>query len=228
MSTAQTATLKIHRRRLLQVVVLAGVGAVAIVQTGCLGLTSNLMHAAGMDMIPAEYDGLEESTVAILTISEGTQYSNDAAARDLSRRVGEVLSKNVKKVKLVREDLIEQWRDTNGWDTLAYDAIGKGVKAEKVVAIELANLRLREGATLYQGRADVTIKVIEVATGTVVYTKSLDEYTYPTSTGQHTSETTETRFRKLYLTMLADEIGRAFHPYDVSDRIALDSRIASQ
>ena len=46
--------------------------------------------------------------------------------------------------------------------------------------------------------------------------------------GQYTSETSEPKFRKVYLRMLAEEIGRSFHPYDFTDRIASDGRIASQ
>ena len=72
--------------------------------------------------------------------------------------------------------------------------------------------------TLYCGTSDVTLSVIDVATGEVDFTKSLEEYRYPTMAGQHTSETTESRFRKLYLQTLAEEIGRSFHPYDMSDR----------
>lgn len=206
----------------------ASASALVAAQTGCLGIASNLMHAVGMDLIPAEYEDLNQSTIAIVTVTDSSQYSNDVASRELSRRVGEVLTKKGKDVQLVRDDLIDQWRDTNGWDSIDYAAIGAGVQAEKVLAIELFDLRLRDGATLYRGRADVTIKVIDVKTGNVAYTKSLDEYTFPTSTGQHTSETSENRFRKLYLSMLANEIGRSFHPYDINERVAIDTAIASQ
>ncbi|QDT06601.1 hypothetical protein K227x_50120 [Rubripirellula lacrimiformis] len=228
MSTAPAAPSRLHRRRLATSVALGCITISAIFQSGCLGLASNLMHAVGMDMIPAEYEGFEDAAVAIVTVTDGSQYSNDIASRDLSRRVGEVLTRKVKKIQLVRDDLIEQWRDTNGWDSLDFQSIGKGVNAKQVLAIELNGLRLRDGATLFQGSADVSIKVIDVETGNVVYSRSLDEYTYPSMTGQHTSETTETRFRKLYLSMLANEIGRSFHPYDLNERIALDSKIASQ
>lgn len=207
---------------------MASIGGSAVLQTGCLGIASNLMHAVGMDLIPAEYEGLNESTVAIVTITDSSQYTNDVAARELSTRVGQVLTSKGKEVQLVRDDLIAQWRDNNGWDSIDYGEIGAGVKAQRVLAIELFNLRLRDGQTLYRGRADVTIKVIDVETGNVAYTKTLDEYTFPVTTGQHTSETTEAKFRKLYLSMLANEIGRSFHPYDMNERIALDSKIASQ
>jgi hypothetical protein len=194
--------------------------------SGC-GMVSNLMHAAGVDMIPAECTTLEEMTVAIVTVTDSSQYSDDVTARELSRRVGEVLTKKVDKVILIREDKIEEWRDVNGWDKLDFLAIGKGVNADKVLGIEVSNMGLRDGATLYRGRSDVRIVVIDVENEGEEYRRSLDEYTFPSVAGQYTSETTESKFRKLYLSMLAKEIGRSFHPYDMTDRFALDSAIAS-
>lgn len=207
---------------------LASMATITASQAGCLGLASQLMHVAGMDMIPAEYDELKDSKVAIVTVTDSSQYTNDVAARQLSRRVGGVLTTKVKNVELIREDLIEQYRDVNGYDSLDYQAIGKEVGAEKVLAIELTDLQLRDGMTLFRGRSDVYVQVIDVSTGNTVYRRTMDQYTFPKSTGQHSSETTEDRFRKLYLQMLANEIGRLFHPFDGADRIALDSKIASQ
>ena len=138
----------------------------ALFQAGC-GLMSNLIHASGANMIPAKYEGLEETTVAIVTMTDSSQYTDDVAARELSRRIGEILTQKVDDLDLVREDKIQQWRDVNGWDSIDYQAIGEGVQAEKVVVIELTGMKLREGPTLYRGRADVLIKVIDVETGTV-------------------------------------------------------------
>ena len=203
------------------------VSGTALLQTGCLGLASNLMHAVGMDMIPPEYEGFEDLTVAVITISDSSSYTRDQKSSELSSFVGKILAREIKNVKIVRNDKISHWRDTNGWDSLDFAEIGEGVKADKVIGIELGNFSLRDGPTLYCGTSDVTITVINVATGEVDFTKSLEEYRYPTMAGQHTSETTESRFRKLYLQTLAEEIGRSFHPYDMSDRVAADSRIAS-
>lgn len=199
--------------------------SVVISSIGCTGLAT-FMHAVGMDMIPAEYDQLKNKTVAIVALTESSQYSNDVASRELSRFVGQILTSQVKDVRLVREDKIDQWRDTHGWDQLNFDEIGKGVGADKVIGIEVANLRLRDGATLYRGRADVVISVIDAESGNVDYSKSLEEFTYPNIAGQYTSETTESKFRKLYLRMLAEEVARSFHRYDLTDRIAEDSQIA--
>ncbi len=192
---------------------------------GCTGLAT-FMHAVGVDMIPAEYEGLKNQKVAIVSLTESSQYSNDVTSRELSRFMGQILTSEVKNVQLIREDKIDQWRDVNGWDQLNFDEIGKGVGADKVIGIEIANLRLRDGATLYRGRADAVVSVVDVETGNIEYSKSLEEFTYPNIAGQYTSETTESKFRKLYLRMMAEEIARSFHRYDLTDRIAEDSQIA--
>ena len=72
----------------------------------------------------------------------------------------------------------------------------------------------------------MVISVIDVESGNIEYSRSLEEFTYPNIAGQYTSETTESKFRKLYLRMLAEEIARSFHRYDLTDRIAEDSQIA--
>ena len=102
--------------------------------------------------MPAKYDGLEDTRVAVVTVTDSSHYTDDVSARLLSRKVGEVLTTEVDDLRLVREDRIQQWRDTNGWDSIDFLEIGQGVNAEKVLGIELTNLRLRDGATLYRGR----------------------------------------------------------------------------
>ncbi len=205
----------------------AMLAGIALLQAGC-GMMSNLIHATGADMTPAKYKGLEDATVAVVTVTDSSQYSDDIVARELSQRLGEILTQKVDDVALIRDDKIRQWRDVNGWDSIDFHSIGKGVKAEKVLGIEVTGMKLREGSTLYRGRSDVLIKVIDVETGNVDFEQKLDEFTYPTMAGQSATETTESRFRRLYLNMLAQEIGRSFHPYDAIDRIALDSFIARQ
>lgn len=203
-------------------------GVLLVTQTGCLGLMSNFMHAVGADKIPAEYADLRDAKVAVVVLTDKSQFSDDVSARLLTRKVSDRLQANVKNVTLVREDTIQQWRDRNGWDAVKFADIGRGVDAEKVVGIEVTGMTLHEGATLYRGRADVRLTVTDVATGEQVFAKDIDEFTFPQTAGQYTSETTEGRFRKLFLDMLADHVGRVFYPYDFSETVALDGAIASQ
>lgn len=197
-------------------------------QVGCLGLMSNLMHAVGANRIPAQCDALQNSKVAVVTLTDQSQYSDDIAARLLTRKLREILLMEVKGVSLVHEDAVQQWRDTNGRDSTDYLRIGKDIQAEKVVAIELTDMRLRDGATLYRGRAGVVMRVFDVAEAKQVFKKELDEFTFPVNAGQYTSETTESKFRKLFLGMLANQIGRMFYAYDFADTVALDGSLASQ
>ena len=195
---------------------------------GCaVPFAANLMHAVGADMIPPEYEGLEEQKVAVITSTDGSQYSQDVVAREINRMVGAIVSKEVKEIVLIRQDQIDQWRDVNGWDETDFAAIGKGVSADKVIGIEVSDMRLQEGATLFRGRCEAEVQVIDIASGKVEYRRQLDDYTFPKFAGQDITETTESRFRKLYLSMLSKEIARSFHPYDMSDRYASDSAIVS-
>ena len=208
--------------------VFAVVSTVILSQAGCaIPFAANLLHAVGADLVPAEYEGLEEKTVAIITATDGSQYSQDVVAREMNRMIGAIVSKEIEKMTLVRQDQIDQWRDVHGWDENDFAEIGRGVSADKVIAIEISDLRLQEGATLFRGRCEAQVQVIDVATGEVEFTRRLDDYTYPKLAGQDITETTESRFRKLYLSMLSKEIARSFHRYDLTEQYAADSAIAS-
>lgn len=199
--------------------------AVILAVPGCMGV-ANLMHAVGLDMIPAEYEGLQDATVAIVATTDSSLYSTDAAATELSQRLAHVFSTEVDDIRLVRHDKVQSWRDAHGYDSADYVDLGRDLNADRVVVVDLKNLQLRDGPTLYRGRADVSLEVIDVESAAVAFTKNLDEYTFPKMTGQYTSETTESKFRKFYLTMLAKEIGRSFHRFDHTDQIAMDGKMA--
>jgi len=214
--------------RLYKTAFLLVAASLTIAQAGCIiPFAANLIHAAGGDLVPAEYEGMEKKTVAIVTSTDGSQYSQDVVARELNRLVAAIISKEVDDVTLVRQDQIDRWRDTHGWDETDLAAIGRGVEADKVIGIEVVDLRLREGATLFRGRSETEVSVIDVATGEVEYSRRLDDFTYPKLAGQDITETTESRFRKLYLTKLSQEISRSFHPYDLTEQFASDSVITS-
>jgi hypothetical protein len=199
-----------------------------LTQPGCLGITSNLMHMVGADMIPPQFEELKESRLAIVTSTESSHYKDDVSAQILSKSVGAILTQKVDDVKLVRQSEIDQWRDRVGWENNDVVAMGKAVEADKVVAIDLDNMQLRDGKSMYRGSADVVVTVYDCETGDELYRREVDEYTFPRTAGQHITETSEARFRKVYLGMLASEIGRSFHAYDLSDTFALDGAIASQ
>lgn len=194
---------------------------------GCTSALTTVLYAMGADLTPAEYDGLEGKRVAIVVVTDGSQYSDDVTSRTLSRNIGEILKMKVDGVKLVPEEEVDSWKDVNGWEQLDYAALGKGVKASKVVGIELTGLKLREGQTLYRGRANVTTTVYDVETGRKDFRRHLDDFTFPVHTGKYASETTEVRFRRDFLEVLSHRVARYFHRYDPRDSVALDAVIVN-
>ena len=219
-------TSKLGKRSIASLAMTTVACVLLVAQAGCLGLVSNLIHATGADKTPAAYEGLEDSRVAVVTMTENSQFSDDVAARILGRNVTQWLSKEVDDIELIREDKVANWRDTHGWDQVEFAEIGRGVDAQKVLAIEVTNLKLRDGATLYRGHADVHISVIDAKSGDELFTRDIDDFTYPVTAGVYTNETTEAGFRKLYLGILAKRIARQFYPYDAHEDFALDSMIA--
>jgi hypothetical protein len=201
------------------------VSTASMTSTGCM-LAANLMHAAGMDLIPAEYEGFEEASVAVVVLTETARPGDDPVARELTRRVSQELLKHVKKIEISREDKVADWWDRNGWDSTEFQALGREVAADRVLVIEVANLTLKDGPTMYRGVSDLHLQVFEVESGNKVYQRTIGEFAYPKMAGQHSNETTEKKFRTIYLTVLAAEIGRSFRRYDQNETVALDSKIA--
>lgn len=196
-------------------------------QVGCIPFIANMIHAVKGGDVPAEFPGLKEQRVALITVSDTSAYSDDVAARKLSRIVTGIIKEKVKEIQLVREDEIDQWRDTQGYSDIDYVSLGRGVKADKVVAVEMVNLRLRDGQTLYRGHADVTVTVHNVKDGSLEFRRSLDDYSYPVTAGIPVTEITEDKFRAVFLNELGKRVARFFHAYDFRDSIASDAKIAS-
>lgn len=198
---------------------------IAVTQSGCLGLVSNLLYTARGDLVPAEFEGLAEQRVAVIVVTDSSQYSDDIAARMASREISQILSEKVEDIDVVREDEIDDWRDSNSWDQVDFVSIGRGVKADKVVAVELTGLKLRDGATLYRGQVSATTTVFDIATGKREFRRHIDDYSYPITGGQYTSETTEAKFRRVFLHRLSGVVARYFHPYDFRDGVAGDAEL---
>ena len=54
---------------------------------------------------------------------------------------------------------VADWLDSHGDDLTDYRDVGRGVKADMVVGIDLLSFNLHEGQTLLKGRAKVGVKV---------------------------------------------------------------------
>jgi hypothetical protein len=178
---------------------------------------------SGGGVVPPEYPGLEGQRVAIICVSDNFSYGNGRESELLARGIGRILSEHVKKIEVIRHDAVADWIDKNNWNELDYREVGKGVKADKVVAIDLAGFRLHDGPTLYSGRASVTVRVLDIKDGgKEAFRRTIPEIKYPANGVYHSSETSEDVFRRSFLQVIAHQSARYFFEYDLAENYTRD------
>ena len=195
---------------------------VTLASAGGCNLMANVIYSIRGNKAPADFDGLNGKKVAIVCGTE-RGLSNDVSATLLTRYVEALLAKNVKGIKIVPQDKVEKWLDANGWDDCDFEEIGKGVGAEHVLSLTMANMTLREGSTLYKGKADVSVTVYDIAAGgNVVYRKSYAEE-YPRLGGVPVTDSTMSKFQVLFLEVVSVRIATLFYPADPNEQFGLDA-----
>ena len=191
--------------------------------SGCISLAANLIGAVQGTDRPAEYTGLKGKRVAVIVATD-SGIGADTASAMLASYIQANLKNNVKDIDLVRQSEVERWVSSRGQTDGSYLDIGKGVKAEQVVAVEVTNLGLRNGATLYKGHADLVVSVLDITDeGEIMYRKHLPEFTFPKMGGPSVTDTTESKFRGLFLTVVAEKVSGLFYPVDPTAEVALDA-----
>jgi hypothetical protein len=199
------------RHRIVLFVVLL---VVSVSSFGCLGgLTTAMYLLKGTDVDP-DYAGLKAKKVAVVCRSPATlQYRNANVARDVAQEVSVLLQKKVPKIQVVDQRKVNNWTDENTWEEFV--EVGKAMKADMVVGIELESFNLFQGQTLYQGRADAKIHVYDCKKGgKLVFEKTMPQSVYPPNMPIPTSERREPEFRHEFELVLADQIARHFYAHD--------------
>ena len=212
-----------------------------VVSGGCTsGLTMFMYLFKGTNVDP-EYKYLKGKTVAVVVRPVvDLQYNNPNVPQDLARQIGIDLQKNVSKIKVIDQQKVSAWCDENNPEDIA--ALGKALKADMVVSIELGGFDLYQGQTIYQGRAIASIQVIDCrneekrakdknlpkkdkdcSDNNIVFEKSLPETKYPPNTGIPTSEKQPYEFRQEFIKVLADQIARHFYEHDSNADFAQDA-----
>lgn len=190
---------------------------------GCVGILAQMGYWTGGNLVPAEYEGLEGERVAVVCVSSNASYGVGVEAELLARGVDSLLKENVKKIEIVGQDEIADWVDKNDWDEIDYREVGRGVKADKVVAIDVSGFRLYEGQTLYRGRANVTVTVFDLKEGgKEAFRRRLPEIKFPASGVYHSSETSESAFRRTFIEVISRQVARYFYDFDMADRYGRD------
>jgi hypothetical protein len=190
---------------------------------GCTVL-STLAYIVHDDNTPAEFSELAGKKIAVVCRPAfQLQYADSSAAPALAALVGEQLAKNVKKCTVVSPGQVAMWADSNNWDE--YAEIGRAMKADMVVGIDLEQFSLYEGQTLYQGRADIHVWVYDMHTGghTAIWNKKMPQTVWPPTAAVSVSDKSEDAFRREYLAVIADHISRYFYEHERLLEFATDA-----
>jgi hypothetical protein len=190
---------------------------------GCRGLLTTAMYfIKGTDVEP-EFAELKGKKVAVVCRPLASlQYANATVSRDLAEQVTRLLQDRVPKIRTVEQRKVVKWTDENTWEE--FTEVGKALKADMVVGIELENFSLFQGQTLYQGKANATVYVYDCKKGgKQVFEKHVPQSVYPPNASIPTSERTEAEFRREFVAVLADQVARYFFSHDPYSDVGRDA-----
>ncbi|GAB6165375.1 hypothetical protein JCM19992_13750 [Thermostilla marina] len=192
---------------------------------GCNILATAAWIARGHKVSP-EFEGLKEKRVAVVCRPlVNLSYRDSSIDRDLARNLNTLLRRNLPQksnVEIVDQQEVDAWTDENTWDE--YVEVGKALKADVIIGVDIEGFSLYKGQTVYQGNADLFVRVIDCHTGETLFEKPLSQIVYPPNSVVPAAEKPEQMFRREFLAVLADEVGKLFYPYDPTEYMAMDAK----
>jgi hypothetical protein len=198
------------------IVLMAVLALVALPNGGCTnGVFTAMYLFKGLDVDPDFKDLKGKKVAVVCRPMVSLAYSNANVGRDLAQQVTLLLQEQVPKIKTIDPKKIAKWTDENTWDE--YTEVAKAMKADMVVAIDLESFSLYQGQTLYQGKADATIRVFDctkLGKGKEVFHKNIPQSLYPPNMPIPASDRTEPEFRREFVMVLANQIARHFYAHD--------------
>lgn len=151
------------------------------------------------------------------------EFRHAGASRQIAANVSGLLAQNLeKKVQVVPQRQVDAWIDENDSDDFA--ELGRAVKADVVLEIDLAHFELFAGQTVYQGSTDVTLNLYDMREGgSLLWSKELGEVLYPVHAPIAIQGKSVSDFQREYVSVLANTIGRHFYKHERHADFAIDA-----
>ena len=192
--------------------------------SGCIGTAAQMLYVFRGNKIKAEFDGLKNKRVAIVCVSDASSYGPDALTQTISRALGGKLAMEVKKIHVIPNAQIEEWKDMNGWNEINMHQLGQGVDADAVVAVEISSYSIHEGSTMYKGRSNVTTTVYDIQNGgEVLFVHGPNYFEFPKTHARPVIGTSDAQFEAAYLSKIVENTARLFYDYERLDQFADDA-----
>jgi hypothetical protein len=218
-----------HSRTCCFLLVLAAASGVVASQGGCRNALATVVYfIKGTDVDP-DFAGLKDKTVAVVCRpAQSLQFGSSSVATEVAAEVGKHLKEHLRgKIKVIPSRDVDNWIDENSHGEDDFADIGAALQADMVLGIELEAFELNQGQTLWQGRSQVRLKVLDMSIederDRVVFEKIMPQVVYPPNAGIPVHERSEDAFRREYVNALSDTIGRYFYPHDPSQTFAQDA-----
>ncbi|WP_442484703.1 hypothetical protein [Aeoliella sp. SH292] len=192
--------------------------------TGCHQmLATGIYVLEGGNVEPAQCKEFEGKRVVVVCRPPSTsEYSHAGAARVLTRNVTTLLRENVKKVEMVEAREVDKWLDESDWDDI--QELGRAVKADRLLVIDMEHFDLYKGKTLYQGAATINLTVYDVnERDKVLWEKDLGEMLFPANSAIPVQDKPAQQFEREYIAILARQIAVYFYKHDPNANFALDA-----
>jgi hypothetical protein len=200
------------------------IAALCATQAGCVSALATAAWLIKGNDVDADYSGLKNKRVAVVCrpLVELQYSTGNRSAQDLAVEVGHLLAQRVKKISIVDPRGVAEWTDEHDWDD--FTEVGRALKADMVVGIDIEEFSLYQSQTLYQGKTRLAITVYDVADGgKETFRKTIPRIIFPPNRGVDTS-VPEEDFRRRFVAHLADVIGRHFYSHDAQADVALDAK----
>jgi len=138
----------------------------------------------------------------------------------------ETKTKN-KKLRVVEQSKVEKWLDNcnNNFDSFVEVGNDRSINADVVIGFTIVGFQIRDPQNPYmaQGKCQIQVEAVEVASGKVLSSDTL-ELIYPPSTPiDITDPNKASRLRSEFVTVIARNIGALFHPHVPHEIRAIDA-----
>jgi hypothetical protein len=201
------------------------IGALSLLAAGGCAplLATGIYIAQGGNVVPPEYDGLEEQRVVVVCRPPSShEYRHAGASRAVSQHVSELLVDNVEDIDVVNPREVDNWIDESDWGD--FKELARAVHADKVVYIEMNDFELYKGKTLYQGQADVSVTIYDMKNnGRLVWDEHLGEILYPSNSGIPAQDKPVQQFEREFVSIVATRIAQNFYKHDPNGAFAMDA-----
>lgn len=191
--------------------------------SGCQLVTTAVYMIKGTDVDP-DCPVKLKGKIAVLCWTDPSQvYTDGDNANALGAAINHKLNQklNKKKCEIVSQQEVLNRLDNYSDNITDVDdliEIAKELEVDYLIGVYLTEYEYQEGFNVFRGKAMVEVSLIDGKAGKEVYSKlDMPKYVYPPNRSVSTDDMSAQAFQRVYMSKLAEQVGRLFYKYDRYD-----------